>query len=91
MICFEILTQEFGTLFEYTFQEVSKIKLLNINIIQSKYGTSIDQTDHIMKISFKNIGEPKKNMNSNFRNLHSQQIPPLNTHYSWIHLSLEHN
>ena len=49
IICFEILTQEFDTLFDYTFQEGSKIKLLNINIIQGKYGISIDQTYHIMK------------------------------------------
>ena len=26
-----------------------KLKLLNINIIQSKYGIIIDRTDHIMK------------------------------------------
>ena len=49
MNCFEILTQEFDTIFDYTFQEGSKIKLLNINIIQGKYGISIDQSDHIMK------------------------------------------
>ena len=48
-IYFEILTQWFDALFGYTFQEGSKLKLLNINIIQSKYGISIDQTDHIMK------------------------------------------
>ena len=41
--------QEFDNLFDYTFQEGEKLKLLNINIIQSKYGISIDQTDHIMK------------------------------------------
>ena len=49
IICFEILTQEFYTIFEYNFQEVSKLKLLNINMIQSKYRISIDQTEHIMK------------------------------------------
>ena len=49
IICFEILTQEFDTLFDYTFQEGSKLKLLNINIIKNKYGISIDQTDHIIK------------------------------------------
>ena len=49
MICFERLTKEFDTLFDYTFQEVSKLKLLNIKTIQSKYGISIDQTYHIMK------------------------------------------
>ena len=49
IICFERLTQEFDTLFDYTFQEGSKVKPLNINIIQSKYGINIYQTDHIMK------------------------------------------
>ena len=48
-IFFEILTQEFDSLFEYNFQEGSKLKLLNIKIIQGKYGINIDQTDHIMK------------------------------------------
>ena len=49
IIFFERLAQEFDTTFDYTFQEGSKLKPLNINIIQSKYGTSIDQTYHIMK------------------------------------------
>ena len=49
IIFFERLTQEFDTRFDYTFQEVSKLKLLNISIIQSKYGIIIYQTDHIMK------------------------------------------
>ena len=44
MICFEILTQEFDTLFDYKLQESAKLKLLNITIIQIKYGISIDQT-----------------------------------------------
>ena len=57
IICFEILTQEFDTIFEYNFKGGPKQKLLNINIIQSKYGISIDQQYHIMKISFENIGE----------------------------------
>ena len=48
-ICFERPTQEFDTLFDYTLQEGSKLKILNINIIQSKYVISIDQIDHIMK------------------------------------------
>ena len=48
-ICFKRLTQQFNTIFYYTFQEGSKLKLLNIDMIQSKYGISIDQTDHIMK------------------------------------------
>ena len=41
--------QEFGTLFYYTPQEGPKLNLLNINLIQSKYGISIDQIDHITK------------------------------------------
>ena len=35
IISYEILMQEFDTLFDYNFQEVSKLKLLKINIIQS--------------------------------------------------------
>ena len=46
---FKIPTKEFNNLFDYIFQEVEKIKLLNINIIQSEHGTSIDQTDNIIK------------------------------------------
>ena len=41
--------QEFGTLFEYNLQEIPKLKLLNINIIQVKYGISLDQKYHITK------------------------------------------
>ena len=48
-ICFERPTQEFYTLFDYNLQEGSKLKILNINIFQSKYGISIDQIYHIMK------------------------------------------
>ena len=60
IICFERLTQEFDTLFDYNFQEGSKLKLLNINIIQRKYMASV-LTKHITswKISFKNIGKKK--------------------------------
>ena len=48
IICFEKLTKEFDILFDYTFQEGSKLKLLKIKIIQSKYGVIIDQKYHIM-------------------------------------------
>ena len=41
--------QEFYTLFDYNWQEVPKINLLNIKIVQSKYGISIDQKYYIMK------------------------------------------
>ena len=42
--------QEFYILFDYTFQEFPKLNLLNINIIQSEYGISIYQIDHIKSI-----------------------------------------
>ena len=46
IIFFERLTKEFDTLFYYTFQLGIKIYLLNISIIQSEHGISIDQTDN---------------------------------------------
>ena len=61
-ICFERLAQEFDTLFDYNFQEVQKLNLLNISIIQSKYGISIYQTDHIIKVLFNNIGGKREKM-----------------------------
>ena len=48
-VFFERLAQYFDTLFDYSFQEVAKLKLLNITIIQSKYGIGIDQKDHIIQ------------------------------------------
>ena len=48
-ICPEIMIIELDNLFDYTFQEVPKINLLNINIIQSEYVISIDQTYYIIK------------------------------------------
>ena len=69
--------QDFDNLFDYTFQEGGKLKLLNINIIQSKYGISIDQTDHIMKIYIKEYWGTKKKYEVKF-----QQSPfPVDT---WI-------
>ena len=47
-VCFERLTQEFDTLFDYTSREVSKLNLLNVSIIHSKYDISIDQIGHII-------------------------------------------
>ena len=41
IICFERITQQFDTIFDYTFQEVSKTKLINIIIIQGKYMASV--------------------------------------------------
>ena len=59
IICFERLTQEIDTLFDYTFQKVSKLELLNVNMIQSKYGISIDQTYHIIKNIIQEYWEKK--------------------------------
>ena len=42
---FESLTQELDTLFDYTFQEEPKLKLLNSIIIQSEHCIIIYQTD----------------------------------------------
>ena len=50
IIYLEITMQEFYTIFDYTFQELQKLKLLNTNIIQSKYIISIYHTDQITKI-----------------------------------------
>ena len=41
-VWFERLTKDSDTLFYYTFQEGSKLKLLNIAIIQSEHGIIID-------------------------------------------------
>ena len=49
MIFFVRLFQEFNTLFDYTSPEGPKIKPLNIDIFQNKYGISIDQIDHTME------------------------------------------
>ena len=83
---FERLTQEFDTLFDYTLQEGSELKLLNITIIQSKYGISIDQIDDIMKNIIQEYWEQKQKNRSNFSNLHSKHIPLLNKQSSWLHL-----
>ena len=41
--------QEFDTIFDYNFQKGQKLKHLNINTIQGKYGISIDQKYRIIK------------------------------------------
>ena len=80
-ICFEILTQEFDTLFDYTFQEVSKLKPLKINIIQGKYGISIDQIDHIIKNTIQEYWVTKTKDDANF-----QQSPfPLDNSFEHTH------
>ena len=49
IICFESRIKEFIIIFDYIFQEVPQLKLLNINIIQREHVISIDQTDHNTK------------------------------------------
>ena len=61
-ISFEILMQKFYSLFDHTSQEGPKVKLININIIQSEYGISIEEIYHIINTLFINIGEQIKNM-----------------------------
>ena len=62
-ICFEILIQEFDTIFDYTFQEGPKLNPLNIKIIQSENNISIDQTYHIIKNIIQEYWVTKKNIN----------------------------
>ena len=52
--------KESYTFFDHTFQEEPKLNLLNINIIQSKYGISIDQTYQIMKKYSGTLGNKDK-------------------------------
>ena len=80
IIYFEILTQKIYTLFDYTFQEVSKLKLLNINIIQSKYGIIIDETDHIMKNNIKEYWLTKTKDEVKFQ----QSTFPIDTYFEHI-------
>ena len=47
-IFFERPMQEFHTLFDYTFQEVPTLNLLNMNISSGEHGTITDQTNHII-------------------------------------------
>ena len=62
IIVFEILMQYFDITFDYNFQEGPNINLLSINGLQSKYGISIDQTDHITKKKISNIGDQRQKM-----------------------------
>ena len=48
-VWFKRPAKESDTIFDHNLQEGSKLKLLKINMIQSKYGISIDQIYHIMK------------------------------------------
>ena len=45
IICFERMTKEFDTIFDYTLPKGPKLKLLNTTIIQSEHGIRIDQTN----------------------------------------------
>ena len=47
--CFDVLTQKFDTLFDYTFQEDDKLKILSITVIKSKYDIIIDKKKYIIK------------------------------------------
>ena len=47
-VWFKRPAKESDTIFDHNLQEGSKLKVLNINIIQSKYGIIIDQKYHIM-------------------------------------------
>ena len=90
-IWFEIIAQEFDTLFDYTFQESQKLKLVTIDIIQSKYCINIDQIDHIMKNIIQEYWGTETKDEVKF-----QKSPfPTDTFFeknsSWIQLSLEHN
>ena len=48
MFIFEILMQELDIIFDYNFQEWERLKLLNINIIQSEHVISSNLTYHII-------------------------------------------
>ena len=61
MIFLERIMHEFDTLFDYIFQEGPNLNIININIIKSECGVSIDQTDHIIK-KIRNIGEQIQKM-----------------------------
>ena len=65
------------------------MKILNMKIIQSKYGISVYQTDHIIKNIIQEYWVTKKEMKLNFSYHHFQYIPPLNIHSSWLHFSLD--
>ena len=80
--------QEFDTIFDYTFQERLKQKILNINNIQSKYGISIDQTYHIMKNSIQEYWVTNTKYEVKFH----QSLFPVDISFEkklWIYLSLE--
>ena len=61
MILFERLNKYFDTLFDYTFQEGTKLKLLNTIIIQSEHDISIDKTYHIINNIIEEYYGSKKN------------------------------
>ena len=67
IIFLEILMQGFDNLFGYNFQEIPKLKLLNINIIQSDYGNIIGQTDNIIKSIIYKYWEKKTKYEVNFQ------------------------
>ena len=90
-VFFGRLNQYFDTLFDYSFHEVAKLKLLNITIIQSKYDIGIDQTDHIIQKIIQEYWEKIQKRKSIFVNHPFQHIPNFKNIFSWIHQSLENN
>ena len=59
--CFDVLTQKFDTLFDYTFQEDDKLKILSITVIKSKYDIIIDKKKYIIKRIIQEYWGTKKN------------------------------
>lgn len=49
IICYQRIRMSFDPLFDYSYQQGPLLKFLNMRIIQSNHGISIDQTNHIQK------------------------------------------
>ena len=47
--CYQTIRCAFNPLFDYSYQQGPVLKFLNMRIIQSNYGISIDQTNHIIQ------------------------------------------
>ena len=72
---FEYLCHEFQKLFDITTQHGEILKYLNIRIIQSNYGISMDQTRHIEEISCIHTGDPNMDhLKYNFTVIHTPLI-----------------
>ena len=55
MISFEVVTKELDTLFDYNLREGSKLRLLNITVVQSENGIIIDQKYQIINNTIQKI------------------------------------